>query len=248
MRQLAPQPSPVPARSANLLFAIGVLSGAIMSAGCTPQAPCVTEESSVTFDAETPFGGSLSSYVSMTGLEGQLPFDWYDKDGVLTFEGKGTSTTATYAITLDNNSGRFVSQEPNPENTNDDVPECPDYLEVEGTLDISTEDGWLAEEAMPLRLRYEQPDDLANAALRAFWGPRPEQVLIEDLAGLLPGGLSSSTGLDYVEIIGSDDLAAGVRLEVGTRSVIEANGAVGVGVGILGCGNTPETICPPPPR
>ena len=177
-----------------------------------------------------------------------MPFEWYDKDGVLTFEGKGTSTTATYAITLDNSSGRFVSQEPNPDRTNDDVPECPDYLEVEGTLDLSTEDGWLAEEALPLRLRYEQPDDPASPALQTFWGPRPEQVLIDDLSGLLPGALSSSTGLDYVEIVGSDDLAAGVRLEVGTRSVIEANGAVGVGVGILGCGNSPEASCPPAPR
>ena len=219
-----------------------------MSAGCTPQAPCVTEESSVSFDAQTPLGDSLASYVSMTSLEGQVPFEWYDKDGVLTFEGKGTSTTATYAITLDNSSGRFVSQEPNPDRTNDDVPECPDYLEVEGTLDLSTEDGWLAEEALPPRpamssltiprARRSKPSGVLD----------PEQVLIDDLSGLLPGALSSSTGLDYVEIVGSDDLAAGVRLEVGTRSVIEANGAVGVGVGILGCGNSPEASCPPAPR
>lgn len=223
----------------------------LVAGGCADaEPPCVSDEVGLSLEENTPFGQTLSQLIDVTSLDGQFPFEWYDKDGVLAFEGKGTSTVADFQLTLDASTAIFVDQRRNPDDTNDIGASCPDYIEVAGSLRLSTEDGWLDESALPVRLRYQSDtgdlDANPDVTLNARWGPLQESVEIGDLQGLLPSGLQQSTGRDYFDSLAIDDLASGVRLEVGTLTVLETSGGVAVGTGTLGCGSSPETTCQVP--
>ena len=219
-----------------------------MAAGCANEPPCLETSRAISLEESTGLGQTLQELLNATTLEGTASMLWYEDPAPLTFDGAGTTTDVTWSVNLDESTARFVENEQNPDNTDAAYYLCPDFVEVRGLLDVSTADGTLDEQGLEVLIRYQANEaiDAGDSAGDLFgtWALPQQSTTISSLGGTLSSGLSTSDGTDYLSVVGRDSLDDDVAVSIGTVSVVELDGAVGVGTGTLGCGSISGDGCP----
>ena len=229
----------------TLPFAATVVAG-----GCGVQPECLEDARSLSLDESNEFGQSLQGLIDATTQDGMMALTWNATNGPLDFDGEGSNTEVTWSLSLGEASAKFVNAQQNPDNMNTAYFACPDRIEVEGVLEVSTADGWLDEQDLEVTVRFQGRDDYrevsADNPVIAAWSLPQQSVEISSLQGSLPSGLSSSGGTDYLLIESTDKLGDDVVLSVETMSVIESGDTVSVGHGVLGCGSMSGSGCAEP--
>jgi hypothetical protein len=131
----------------------------VLIAGCGAEPECLRETTRLQPDEVSALGLSPLELAAAVAGDEELPLLWYGRaGGAVTLGGAGEQTRVRWAVTADPDAAVYIDQRVNPRNTDESGKDCPDMLELQGTLALATDDGRFAEAAIPVTTRVESRD------------------------------------------------------------------------------------------
>lgn len=235
-------PAPVRPRFAAVWTTSAFALGAV---ACGPEPDCLESRRALGADEASALGPTPAELEADAAvLGGTLDLRWNERTGAIDFDGAGGATSVTWSTTLDLAAAKFVKSRVNPDNTNDDVKICEDRVEIPGTLELRTDDGWFDEAAIPVRFEHRGPGAYGSPEAQVVT-EQFDVVLVELVGGIASGTSPSEGGALDVQIArwasGTVDDAVIVRLGGLLRE--RSDDAVYVGVGEFGCAPAADEVC-----